>query len=153
MHSLHFLKVSFPINIFHLFGRGRPFRPLNHDDKVLIKRLTSCIWERLISQGPELFRGQSALRVSAIAMVTSPSPAGERSPLLPTDSLAPAFLWLLSAKVRHSARHGQSCTFFNKWITGNFDHKKVLWPLMGFRDPGESALGLFSSWWDPYPLE
>lgn len=48
--------------------------------------------------GLELFRGQSALQVSAITMVTSPSPAGERSPLLPTDSLTPAFLRLLSGQ-------------------------------------------------------
>lgn len=51
--------------------------------------------------GLALFEGQSALQVSAITMVTSPSPAGERSPLLPTDSLAQAFLRLLSAKVQH----------------------------------------------------
>lgn len=52
----------------------------------------------------ELFRGQSVPRESTIAMVTSPSPASERSPLLPTDSLTPAFLWLLSAEVQHSTK-------------------------------------------------
>lgn len=98
-----FPESIFLINIFHLFGRGRPFLPLDRDDKVLIKRhATSCIWECLISQALRYSGGQSALQVSAVTMVTSPSPAGERSPLLPTDSLTPAFLWLLSAKAQHA---------------------------------------------------
>lgn len=95
-----FQESNFPINIFHLFGRGRPFLPLKHVDKVFnIMHMGMSHFS-----GLELFRGQSALQVSAITMVTSPSPAGERSPFLPTDSLTPAFLWLLSAKVQHSTK-------------------------------------------------
>lgn len=45
-----FPESIFPINIFHLFGRSQPFLPLDRDDNAMIKRVTSCIWERLISQ-------------------------------------------------------------------------------------------------------
>lgn len=93
MYSLSFPESIFPINIFHLFGRGRPFLPLDCDDKVLIKRLTSCIWERLNSQASSY----SGVKVRSKC---PPSPWLHLHP----HFFPPAFLQLLSAKVRHSSK-------------------------------------------------
>lgn len=45
-----FPESVFDINIFICLAKGWPVLPLHWDDKALIMRLTSCIWERLISQ-------------------------------------------------------------------------------------------------------
>lgn len=62
--------------------------------------------------GLELLRGQSAIQVFTITMVTSQSTAGERSPPLPTDLLTPAFLQLSSAKIQHSTLEGADSTAY-----------------------------------------
>lgn len=117
-----FPESVFLINIFHLFGRGQPFLPLDRDDKVLIKRLTTCIWECLISQALLYSRVKVHSKCPPspwLRLRPQPVRGHHFFPLIHSHKHSFGFcLPKSNTKLnRCSTLRSLSCTFFNKWIT------------------------------------